>query len=425
MKTRYRLHLLVFLAAAIARAAEAPADDAYHANWPRFRGPEGGGVYTPGKPPITCDLAAGKNVRWKTPVPSPGFGSPVIWGGRVFLSGGDAASRRVMCFDLPSGQLLWNNPVPKAADDPGLTKAPDDCGMAAATVAADGGRVYAVFATGELAAFNFDGALAWSNYLKMPRNQYGHATSLLTWKDRLIVQFDQGDADEGLSKLHAFDGATGAVIWEQPRPAGASWSTPIAIEAAGRSQIITLAAPWVISYAPRDGAELWRANLLDGEVTPSPIFAGGKLLIVSPTIKMQALKPDGNGDVTDTHPGWIAEDGIPDVSSPVSDGELAFVIDSGGTLSCYDAGDGKKQWQHEFGEEFTASPSIAGGKLYLLGRKGALIAVQVGREFKELGRSELGEPVYASPAFVQNKLVIRGLKHLICLEAKNGEPANP
>src|SRR5438128_1800588 len=83
-----------------------------------------------------------------------------------------------------------------------------------------------------------------------------------------------------------------------------------------------------------------RRDRLDGEVTPSPVFAGGTLFIVSPSNKLQAIRPDGQGDVTKTHLGWMAEDGIPDITSPVSNGELVFVIDTGGMLTCYDAKDG-------------------------------------------------------------------------------------
>ncbi len=403
------------LSLAIAAATSCLAGDDQQAGWPRFRGPGGSGVYA-GEVPVTCDVKTGENIAWKVDVPAPGFGSPVVWGDHVFLSGGDARHCAVMCFDTATGRLLWQKDVPRAEGAKGVV--PDECGMAAATVATDGQRVYAMFANGDLGALSFDGSLVWTKHLAFPKNPYGHATSLLTWQDRVIVQFDQGQADDKLSKLYAFDGATGKVVWEQPRPAGASWATPIAFEAAGKSQLVTLAVPWVISYAAKDGAELWRAELLDGEVTPSPVFAGGTLLVVSPTIKLQSIRPDGKGDVTKTHLGWMAEDGIPDVTSPVSSGELVFLVDSSGQLTCYDAKTGRKQWEQDLSEECRASPSIAGGKLYVITNKGTVIVAAAGREFEELGRSALGEAVFASPAFAPNKMLVRGQKHLICVGAR-------
>jgi outer membrane protein assembly factor BamB len=426
MKILRAAKLFLLFTALTAVAADLPSPEEYRANWPRFRGPDGGGVSAKGDVPLTCDIKTDANIAWTAEVPAAGFSSPVVWGDRVFLSGGDEAKREVMCFDVQSGKLLWQGAVPKTDGSPDENpEVPDQCGMAAATVATDGRRVYAMFSNGDLAAFNFDGSVAWAKFLGTPKNQYGHATSLLTWQDRVIVQFDQGEADDKLSKLLAFDGATGAVVWEKPRPVGASWATPIAFDAAGKSQLITLAVPWVISYSPKDGAEIWRADCLDGEVTPSPIFAGGTLFIVSPSNKLQPIRPDGTGDVTKTHLGWMAEDGIPDVTSPVSNGELIFVLNSAGMLTCYDAKNGGKQWEHDFDEACNASLSIAGNRLVIITNKGTLVAVEAAREFKELARSPLGEKVFASPAFAHSRMFVRGIAHLICIGAKSSAPAKP
>jgi outer membrane protein assembly factor BamB len=405
------------LASALADESPSPAE--YRANWPRFRGPDGSGVYTGADVPVKCDVASGENVAWSAEVPAPGFGSPVIWGNRVFLSGGDEEKRAIFCFDLATGKLLWERDIQKTEGSPDeKPEVPDECGMAASTVATDGQRVYAMFANGDLAACDLDGKLVWSKFLGVPKNTYGHASSLLTLHDRLLLQFDQGEADDHLSKLYAFDGATGKVVWERPRPVGASWATPIVFDAAGKTQILTAANPLAISYAAKDGAEIWRAECLDGEVTPSPIFSGGTVFIVSPVNKLQAIRPDGQGDVTQTHLGWMAEDGIPDVTSPVSNGELVFVIDPGGTLTCYNAKDGHKEWQHELGDACQASPSLAGNHLYAVTKKGTLIVADATRTYHEFGRSELNEEVLASPAFAPGKMVVRGVKHLICIGAR-------
>ncbi len=389
----------------------AAGDD--QANWPRFRGPDGGGVCLKCEVPLSFDVAKGENLAWKAEVPAEGFSSPIVWGGRVFLTGGDENRCEVMAFDAASGKALWKTEVPRA--DGEKAEVPEQCGMAAATPATDGKRVYAIFASGDLAALDFEGKVLWSKRLAVPKNPYGHATSLLTFQDRVIVQFDQGEADDNLSKLYAFDGATGKVVWEQPRPTGASWATPISFEAAGQTQVITLAVPWVMAYSATDGKELWRAEVLDGEVTPSPIFAAGTLFVPSPSVKLQTIRPDGHGDVTKTHLGWVAEDGIPDITSPVSNGELVFVCDSTGVVTCYDAKTGKKQWQQDLEEPCNASPSLVGGHLYLIAKKGLVIVSEAGRQFKELARSTLGETVFASPAFAQNKMFVRGAKHLFCI----------
>ncbi len=423
--TTLRAKSLILLLSTTAFAADLPTPEEYRANWPRFRGADGGGV-AKGGVPLTFDVKTGANIVWSAIVPVAGFNSPVVWGDLLFLSGGDDAKCEVMCFDVQSGKLLWRSAPPKIERGADEKQEPtDQSGMAAPTVATDGLRVYAIFANGDLAAFNFDGSVAWAKHLAIPKNAYGHASSLATWQDRVIVQIDQGEADDKLSKLLAFDGATGAVAWEKERNVGVSWATPIVIEAAGKTQLVTLALPWVIAYSPKDGAELWRAEALDGEVTPSPIFAGGTLFTISPTHSLQPIRPDGSGDVTQTHLGWKAEDGIPDITSPVSDGKLVFVVDSAGMVTCYDVKDGKKQWEHELGEECKASPSIVGDKLVLITTKGTLVVAEVAREFKEVSRSKLGEPAYASPAFAKGRMFVRGAKHLICIGSKDAAPKKP
>jgi outer membrane protein assembly factor BamB len=362
-------------------------------------------------------VKTGAGVAWKSPVPAGGFNSPVTWGDKVFFSGGDAAKREVFCLDGKTGQLLWRQALENVPGSPAQkAEVPDTTGYAASTMASDGRRLYVIFANGDLGAFTFDGKLVWSKGLGPLKNPYGHAASLATWRDRLILQLDQGDNEEGKSKLYALDGHTGQVLWQTPRKVGASWASPIVVEAAGKPQIITLAVPWVIAYSAVDGAELWRVEGLDGEITPSPIFAGGLVFAISPSEKLMAIRPDGQGDVSKTHLAWAVEDNVPDVTSPVSNGDQLFMVTTSGLLTCLNAKDGKKLWEHDFDMECHASPTLAANRLYLFGQKGRAVVVEAGPEFKELFRTEMGDAFHASPAFAQDKMFLRGVTNMFCIE---------
>jgi outer membrane protein assembly factor BamB len=281
--------------------------------------------------------------------------------------------------------------------------------------------VYVIFANGDCAGFTLEGKLTWSKSFGALKNPYGHATSLDTWHDRLIVQLDQGDNEDNLSKLYALDGRTGKVVWQTSRKVGGSWATPIVIEAAGKGQIITLAVPSVIAYAAADGSELWRVDGLNGEITPSPVFAGGLVLVPSPSEALMAIRPDGQGNITKTHVAWKFEDNVPDVTSPLSNGDLVFMITTSGMLTCLDAKDGKKQWDHDYETEFHASPSLAGNRLYLFSQKGSAVVVEAAREFKELTRTEMSDGFHASPAFAADKIFLRGLTNVWCLGTAAGK----
>jgi len=385
-------------------------------NWPRFRGADGSGVSTLTNAPVFWDVKSGAGIAWKVAAPASGFGSPIVWGDRVYLSGGNAGKREVFCLDGKTGQTLWRQPVANVPGAPAQpAEVPESTGYAAPTMATDGRRVYAIFANGDCGAFTLEGQPVWSKSFGALKNPYGHAISLATWRDRLIVQLDQGDSEDNKSKLYALDGRNGQVVWQRPRKAGASWATPIVIEAAGKWQVITLAVPCVIAYAATDGAELWRAECLNGEITPSPVFAGGLLLVASPSEKLLAIRPDGQGDVTKTHVVWASEDNVPDVTSPLSNGELVFMITTSGMLTCLDAKDGKKLWDHDFEMEFHASPSLAGDRLYLFSQKGTAVVVEAARQFKELFHAEMGDAFHASPAFAQGRIILRGITNVWCL----------
>ena len=96
---------------------------------------------------------------------------------------------------------------------------------------------------------SLEGQELWHKNLGIPKNPYGHASSLATYNDLLIVQFDQGLEEDGLSRLMALRGATGEVAWEVKRPVPSSWSSPIVVEHGGKWLVITCVNPWLIAYS--------------------------------------------------------------------------------------------------------------------------------------------------------------------------------
>jgi outer membrane protein assembly factor BamB len=355
-------------------------------------------------------------------VPLPGKSSPIVWGERVFLTGATADAREIYCFDAVSGKILWRRDVAsiesKTAEAPEVLK---DTGFAAPTAVTDGQRVYAIFANGDLACFDFVGAQVWVKNMGSFWNQYGHASSLAMYQNLLVVLIDQGSDDEGRSALFAIDGRTGDTVWKIPRAVGSSWASPIVISTPLGEQIITCASPWVAAYDPVTGAEIWRVNFKEGEVAPSPIYASGLVFAVRADGDLTAIRPTGRGDVTQTHVAWTAYDGLPDICRPVGNEECVFLLTSDdGTLTCYDAREGRMLWEASLDGIFLASPSLVGDRLYLLNEKGVMIVLSAGREYKELGRAELRERVDASPAFAGGRIYIRGEGHLYAIGSDSG-----
>jgi outer membrane protein assembly factor BamB len=380
--------------------------------WHRFRGRAGAGICPFTRIPAAWNGKTGQGILWKAEIPLPGHNSPVVWQDRVFLSGADENRRQVYCLDTASGQRLWTGDVPTVpseGEDLGET------GLAAGTMATDGKRVYVIFATGDLAAFDFHGRRRWHQNLGWPDSTYGYASSLEVFQDRVLVQYDQGSADDGKSRLFAFDGPTGKKVWETPRPVGGSWTSPVVVRINDAFQLFTVGSPWVIAYDPNNGSELWRAEAVGGDVAASPIVAQDYVIAVEPYSQTVAVRWDGRGDVTQTHIAWRNNDAAPDIASPVSDGEFIYLLDTQGLLACLQTSDGKQVYEYDLKAMCQASPSLVGDKLYVLDEKGTMHIGSAGATFEPLAVCELGERCTASPAFAQGRIYIRGEKHLYCI----------
>lgn len=379
-----------------------PSLEEFRAQWPAFRGADGQGVAA------DATAALPWKIRWKTPVPMHGMSSPIIWSNAVFLTGANATENRVFRFDAETGAMLWSAVV--NAPKPPAPKVGDDTGFAAPTPVVDGRRVYAIFADGLVAAFDFTGKQKWARNVGPLENSYGYASSLGLYQDRLLIQIDRGQPEDGLSKLVALNTQTGREVWQQRREVAGSWASPVLVAGNGQPQLITCAAPFVTAYNPVDGAELWRVKCLESDVAPSPILASNVLVAVAPNTAIYGLRP-GTTNIL-----WKTDEGVPDAVSPVSDGQRFYVVNAEGLLTCFNLQTGKVVWTHELEEHFYASPTLAGKTLILVSRKGVAYLIEPGETYRALGKFELGEECNASPVPRGNRLYIRGKQNLFYIE---------
>jgi outer membrane protein assembly factor BamB len=400
-----------------------PSFEEFSRNWPAFRGPQGLGVSAYTNVPDSWDGKTGENILWKTKIPLPGNNSPIVWEDRVFLTGGNQKELKVFCFDGVSGRLLWSAEVvsPHLGNDREPFEVMEDTGFAAPTAVTDGRRVYAIFVTGDVAAFDYSGRSVWTKSLGVPDSSYGYAASLAMYRNLVLIQFDQGGPGDGLSRMIALDGVTGRTVWETKRPVPNSWSSPIVTKIDDQFRLITCGDPWVIAYDPADGTEIWRANCLYGDVAPSPIYANGLVFAVEPDARLIAIRAGGQGNVTETHIAWINDEWGPSICSPLSDGEFVFMLSTPGLFGCYKNSDGTRVYEKDLRDYFIASPSLVGNKLYIMTEEGVMLIAQAGPEYKELKRCELGEKCNASPAFVDGRIYVRGLENLYCIGKTTAE----
>ncbi|MFH1613808.1 MAG: PQQ-binding-like beta-propeller repeat protein [Planctomycetota bacterium] len=385
-------------------------------NWPRFRGPGGLGTCDRRDIPLRFNRPTGKGILWKSAISLPGHNSPILWGNKLFLTGADEHRREVYCFDCADGKGLWTAEVKGiSGSSTERIEVLEDTGYAASTAATNGRGVFAIFANGDLACFNFDGKKIWACNLGVPESTYGYASSLAIYRNLLLVQYDQAEAQDARSKLIAFDTSSGRTVWQVKRPVPNSWTSPIIADVQGRDQLITAADPWVIAYDPADGREIWRADCLGSDVAPSPVYSNGLVFAVNPNTDLVAIRTGGSGDVTGTHIAWVVHENIPDITSPLSDGRFVYLVTTFGMLTCYSHADGTKVWERELEMNFHASPTLVDDRIYLLSQNGVMLVLRAGNKYEELARSSLNENCHASPAFSDGKIYIRGERNLYCI----------
>ncbi len=409
------LFVLAFIAGITAEsqfsgAAESslPEVEEIQENWPMFRGPFGNAHAFVDSPPTSWNGETAENIRWKIPIPLPGFNSPILWDEQVYLSGADDENRIIYCFDAKSGKMEWQADVSDLPDSPDETPdVTDDTGYAAATMATDGTAVFAIFANGDLVAVDPDGKLLWSHSLGLPDNHYGHSSSLLVHKSVLVVQWDQGDEQF----LYGFNKQTGQQVYQVPREVQISWSSPICVNTGNRWEVMINANPFVMGHDPMTGAELWRVDGMMGEVAPSPAYADDMVFAVNEYAILLGIDLSGEPGIN-----WEFDDEMSEVSSPVTTAEYMIMGTSYGSLYCFNAKTGDTYWLHEFDDGFYSSPVIIDDRFYIMDMQGVMHIISLGDEFKELAANPLGESGLTTPAFYKDRIYIRGDEHLFCIQ---------
>ena len=400
-------------------------------NWPGWRGPRGDGTSLEADAPTTWDGASGENVRWKIPVPGKGHASPIVWKDRLFLTTclEDSGNRELLCIDAVTGEKLWQQTVVNAL----LEKKHDLNSFASSTPVTDGELVYVTFLVpdfsstkertpGEMivAAYDFSGQQKW--LVKPGRfvSQHGYCSSPILFEDMVIVN---GDHD-GDSYLIALKRATGEQVWKIPRANKTrSYVTPIIREIGGRTQMVLSGSKAVTSYNPRNGEQHWTMRGPTEQFVASMVYNGEHLFLTAgfPDYHILCIKPDGSGDVTDTHIVWRTQKSCAYVPSPIVIGDYFLVVADGGVGTCFRAATGDVLWRERLGSHYSASLVTANGLAYFTADDGITKVIRPGQELTVVAENKLGQRTYASPAISGGKLYLRGEKDLFCIGPAAGK----
>jgi outer membrane protein assembly factor BamB len=387
-------------------------------DWPQFRGPGGEGHSAEKDLPLRWSES--QNILWKTSIAGRGWSSPVVSGGRVWLTTsverGGTASLRVLAYDVQSGTEVVNTEV-FSVRNASLKNAKNS--FASPTPIVEGDRVYVHFGGDGTAAVSTDGKILWKTVLPYD-SMHGNGGSPTLYRDLLIVSCDGSDD----AYVVALDKSTGKTRWKTQRrePYDQSYTTPLVIQVNGRDQVVSIGAFRAASYDPLTGKEIWRVRYGDGfSNVPRPVFGHGLVFIGTgfqePSIL--AVRPTGTGDVTDTHIAYTIERGAPFTPSPIIVGDEFYMVSDIGVASCLDVRTGKIHWQQRVPGNYSASPVFADNRIYFLSEEGVATVIAPGNVFQRLSVNTLDGTTFASIAVSQETFFIRSDTHLYRIGKKN------
>lgn len=397
------------------------------ANWTNWRGSNFDGVAEGSGYPT--EWSDSKNVAWKLELPGRGSSTPIVWNDQLFVTCGVDGKNTLLSYSL-KGKELWRQTI--GSERPGKNKKASGSNSSCVT---DGSTVFAYFKSGDLAALDLKGKIHWSVNLQ---EKFGDDTlwwdlgtsPVLTKKDCVVAVMQTGG-----SYLVAFDKASGKVDWkvdrnlDAPEEAAQSYSTPVVINDEGRETLVVLGADHVTAHRADTGAEIWRVGGLNPthhkyfRSIASPVVLDG--IVVAPYGRgdsVTAIKLGGKGDVTATHVVWKKQGDGTDVPTPAAAAGKAYILSDKGVLTCLDVASGKKIWSGQTEKNrhnFSSSPVLADGKIFITREDGKTFVLAQGDEFKLLSANELdGSQTVASPVFVNGQILLRTDTHLYCIASE-------
>jgi len=417
-------------------------------DWPQYRGPDTNSVVGAAKLPESW--SASSNLAWTARVAS-GWSQPIVVGGTIFVTEAAGAVERpigmeagiadpstskpgavpdkeiewrLVALDLASGKEKWSTTVRKGKPDQPIHRSNT---WATETPVADQHGVYAYFGmTGTLAAYDHAGKALWKVELGSHpiANGFGTGSSPVIHEGKIYVQSFAEDA----AFVACFDTKSGKELWRQTHETpGTSWASPLLWRSAKRTELVTSGQKLITGRDLATGKELWHIAGLDGPgmcsfaADEERLYFGQRGPGSNPPL--YALSAGQTGDLSPAQgsrdargQAWLATNGSPSMSSPVSAGGLVYV-GMGDLLTCRDAATGEPLYEERVPDilEIAASPIVVGERLLLLGETGHATWVPLGPEFEPKAAGEIDDLFWTTPVVAGDALLLRGLETIYCI----------
>jgi outer membrane protein assembly factor BamB len=395
--------------------------------WTSFRGTDNDGWSNAADIPTAWSEE--ENIKWKTAIHDLGWSSPVIMDDQIWVTSAtkDGKKMYAVCVSLESGEILHDILV---LENEKVQWKNASNSYATPTPVIEKESVYADFGTyGTVCIDTKSGNIVWKRTdISSDRVPHGPASSPIVYKNLLIVHHEASD----ILRITALDKRTGETVWQVHRPeelyknVKTDWrkshATPIIITVNEKDQLVSSGARVCQAFDPQTGKEIWRVAYGIDSTVACPLFWNGLVYINTglPTedgkTEMWAVRPDGTGNVTETHVVWKYKDNVAEIPTPVVKEGLIFMINKNGDTSCIDAKTGGLIWMEKLEGRYNSSPAWIGGNVYFTNSKGKTTVIKAKREFHVVADNQLEGQFVATPSVVGKSLILRSDSHLYRIE---------
>ena len=393
---RLPLSLTLF---ALVLAAPTFAED-----WPQFRGPDSTGV-GPG-----AQIPTQLKIDWSVPLPGRGLASPIVIGAKVFLtcaSGPRQERLHVFCFDAASGHKIWERQLQAT----GRTMTQSKTCVAASTPCSDGRRIFALWSSNDLAAFDLDGNLLWVRGLTTDypnaSNSLGMASSPIIIGETVVVPIENDSESYSLG----IDARDGRNLWKLDRPKAANWTSPIPWRADAHASPVAVlqSSKGLLAIDPVSGSRLWEYTEGASTMSSSVVAAG---VIYASSNGITALAPQPSNAAPNQL--WRSKQINPSTISPLVLGDRIYSLNGAGVLSAAETKTGDIKWKLRVTGPFSGSPVGADSHVLLVNEKGLVQVVDANApEGAVIGQLQLSlkpetkETILCTPALSGHAVFLR------------------
>ncbi|HEX4608823.1 MAG TPA: PQQ-binding-like beta-propeller repeat protein [Urbifossiella sp.] len=411
-----RLRVACALALCFAGAVALRADD-----WPQWRGPDRTGLSK--ETGLLKEWPQdGPPLRWKAPDIGPGYSSPAVAGGKVFIQTTRGDQEFALALDEKTGKELWKSPIGSV----GKNRGPDYPGTRA-TPTVDGDRLFCLSSAGQLVCLGTDGKEVWQkDLMKDFGGKVGRPLAGWAYSESVLVDGDRVVCTPGGAKatLAALNKRTGETVWVCPIPDGdaAEYASAVVVETGGLRQYVQFVEKGVVGVEAQTGKFLWRyektvepgANILTPVVLGNKVFSAGSRS-GGGLVELAAI--DGGVSARQVYFDKQIAPGIG--GAVLVDGHLYGA--TGQALFCAEFATGKVKWTER--GVGAASVCFADGRIYVRGHAGDVALVEPSpAEYRERGRFKQPDhgktPAWPHPVVANGGFYLRDMGVLLCYDVK-------